>query len=80
MLRKAHDVLWTAADGNWRSSLCYLQIHPESGSAQLAVAGNIHAYVISSRGYRVVAGNTTMLAVQPDCEFRNEQLEHEAGE
>ncbi len=80
VLRKANDVLWTAADGNWRSSLCYLQIHPESGSAQLAVAGNIHAYVISSRGYRVVAGNTTMLAVQPDCEFRNEQLYLEAGE
>jgi hypothetical protein len=80
VLRKANDVLWGSADGDWRSSLCYLQIHPESGSAQLAIAGNIHAYVISSRGYRVVAGNTTMLAVQPDCEFRNEQLYLEAGE
>jgi phosphoserine phosphatase RsbU/P len=80
VLRKANDVLCTAADGDWRSSLCYLQIHPESGSTQLAIAGNIHAYVISSRGYRVVAGNTMQLAVQPDCEYRNDQLYLEAGE
>jgi phosphoserine phosphatase RsbU/P len=80
VLRKANDILWGAQDGDWRSSLCYLQIHPESGSTQLSLAGDICAYVIGSRGYRMIAGNTTQLAVQPDSSYRNEQLYLEAGD
>lgn len=80
VLRKANDILWGTQDGDWRSSLCYLQIHPESGSTQLSIAGDICAYIIGSRGYRMIAGNTTMLALQPDSTYRNEQLYLEAGD
>lgn len=80
VIRKANDILWGAQDGDWRSSLCYLQIHPESGSAQLSIAGDICAYVIGTRGYRMIAGNTTMLAMQPDATYRNEQLYLEGGD
>jgi phosphoserine phosphatase RsbU/P len=80
VLRKANDLLWESHEGDWRSSLCYLQIHPESGSAQISVAGDIHAYVINNRGYRLIAGNNTMLSLQPDTSYRNEQLYLEAGD
>lgn len=80
VIRKANDILWGTQDGDWRSSLCYLQVHPESGSAQLSIAGDICAYIISSRGYRMIAGNTTMLALQPDSSYRNEQMYLEAGD
>lgn len=80
VIRKANDILWAAQDGDWRSSLCYLQVHPESGSTQLSIAGDICAYLIGSRGYRLIAGNTTLLALQPDSSYRNEQLYLEAGD
>ena len=80
VLRKANEILWGTQDGDWRSSLCYLQVHPESGSTQLSIAGDICAYVIGSRGYRMIGGNTTMLALQPDSTYRNEQLYLEAGD
>jgi serine phosphatase RsbU (regulator of sigma subunit) len=80
VMRKANEILWGSQGVDWRSSLCYLQIHPESGSTQLAIAGDICAYIIGSRGYRLVAGNTTMLALQPDSSYHNEQLYLEAGD
>ncbi len=80
VLRKANDILWAAEDGDWRSSLCYLQIHPESGSMQLAMAGNIQGFIVSSRGYRMLNGTPTALALQPDSRFDNQQLYLEAGE
>ena len=80
VIRKANDILWASQDGDWRSSLCYLQVHPESGSTQLSIAGDICAYLIGSRGYRLIAGNTTLLALQPDSSYRNEQLYLEAGD
>ncbi len=80
VMRKANEILWGTQEGDWRSSLCYLQVHPESGSTQLAIAGDICAYVIGCRGYRMIAGNTTMLALQPDSTYRNEQLYLEAGD
>jgi hypothetical protein len=80
VIRKANEILWGTQEGDWRSSLCYLQVHPESGSTQLSIAGDICAYIIGSRGYRMIAGNTTMLALAPDSTYRNEQLYLEAGD
>ncbi len=80
VLRKANDLMWDTQDGDWRSSLAYLQVHPESGSAQIAIAGGIQAFIINSRGYRLVAGSTTELATQPDTVYRNTQLYLEAGD
>ncbi len=80
ILRKANDILWATEDGDWRSSLCYLQIHPESGSTQLSLAGSIQAFIVGARGFRLLGGNTTALAVQPDSQFDNQQLYLEAGE
>ncbi len=80
VLRKANDILWAAQDGDWRSSLCYLQVHPESGSTQIALAGNIQAFIVGSRGFRLLSGTPTALAVQPDSSFDNQQLYLEAGE
>ncbi len=80
VLRRANDILWQAEDGDWRSSLCYLQIHPESGSTQLALAGNIQAFVFGSRGYRMLSGTPSLLAEQPDSRFENQQIYLEGGE
>lgn len=80
VLRKANDLLWSAAEGDWRSSLCYLQIHPQSGSTQLALAGDIQAFIIGSRGYRRLSCTPTKLAAQPDTRFQNQLIYLEAGE
>ncbi|MFN3189876.1 MAG: PP2C family protein-serine/threonine phosphatase [Aureliella sp.] len=80
ILRKANDILWDVEDGDWRSSLCYLQIHPESGATQLGTTGDIQAFLVSSRGVRMINGTPTYLAEQPDTTFRNEQLTLEGGE
>ncbi len=80
VLRKANDILWATDDGDWRSAVCYLQIHPASGALQFALAGNIQAFIISSRGFRPLGGTSTLLGVQPDSHFDNQQLALEAGE
>lgn len=80
VMRKANDILWAAQDGDWRAAACYLQIQPASGALQYALAGNIQAFIINSRGFRPLRGTSTMLAVQPDCHFDNQQMVLEAGE
>lgn len=80
VLRKANDILWDSVDGDWRSALCYLQIHPESGATQLCTAGDIQAFVFGSRGFRMLPSTTTMLGSQPDTRFENEQLYLEGGD
>ena len=80
VLRKANDILWDVQDGDWRSALCYVQIHPGSGSTQIALAGDIQVFIVSARGVRTVGGTTTLLAQQPDTSFFNEQLYLEGGD
>lgn len=80
VLRRANDILWEADDGDWRSSLCYLQIHPESGSTTLALAGDIQAFVLSQYGHRRLSGTPAHVAAQPDTSFQNQQIYLEAGE
>ena len=80
ILRKTNDILWSSEDESWRSSLCYLQTHPESGSTQLALGGDIQTLLMSERGFRMISGTPTLLGEQPDTSFRNEQLYLEGGE
>ncbi|MEM7478884.1 MAG: SpoIIE family protein phosphatase, partial [Planctomycetota bacterium] len=80
VLRKANDILWDVEDADWRSSLCYVQIHPESGAAELSLTGDVQAFMISQRGMRRVNGTPTPLAEQPDTRFYNEHLHLEGGE
>ncbi|QDV23908.1 PP2C family protein-serine/threonine phosphatase [Aureliella helgolandensis] len=80
VLRRVNDILWDTAAGDWRSSLCYLQIEPETGTMQLALSGSIQAFSISSYGFRRLDGTPTHLAAQPDTTFKNQELMLEAGE
>lgn len=80
VLQKANDILWDIEDADWRSSLCYLNVHPASGSTELALAGDIQVFLVSSRGVRAIGGTPTPLAEQPDTKFFNEQLYLEGGE
>jgi serine phosphatase RsbU (regulator of sigma subunit) len=80
VMRKANDILWEAEDGDWRSSLCYINLHPESGTTQLAMAGNIQAFIVASHGFRMLSGTPTLLAEQPDTRFENQQVYLEGGE
>lgn len=80
VLRKANDILWDVEDADWRSSLCYLTIHPDSGAAELALAGDIQAFVVTPRGVRTIGGAPTPLAEQPDTTFFSEQVNLEGGE
>lgn len=80
ILRKANDLLWSTEDGDWRSSLCYLQLEPSSGTMQYATAGTVQAFLFGSRGFRMLPCTPTMLASQPDTRFDNQQLTLEGGE
>ncbi len=80
ILRRANDVLWQAQDGDWRSSLGYCVLHPDSGSVSLAVAGSIQAFLVGDHGFRPLPRTETALAAQPDTSFRSTQLYLEAGE
>ncbi|MCA9129931.1 MAG: SpoIIE family protein phosphatase [Planctomycetales bacterium] len=80
VLRRANDVLWETQDGDWSSSLAYLQVHPESGSVQFCMAGDIQAFQISHYGFRPLNGTQTRLAVQPDTTFRDEHLVLDGGD
>ncbi len=80
ILRKANDLLWDVEEGDWRSALCYVQVHPESGSMQLALAGDLQAFIVGPRGFRMIQGTPTLLAEQPDTRFINEQHYLEGGE
>ncbi len=80
ILRKANDILWDVEDGDWRSSLCYLQIMPQSGAVQLSHCGDIQVFVVSSRGVRMVRNTPTYLAEAPDTTFQNQAINLEGGE
>lgn len=80
VIRKANDLLWNAEDGDWRFSLCYLQLHADSGSLQLNLAGQLQAYLITNRGHRMVAGDAMQLGQQADANFTDSQIYLEAGE
>lgn len=80
ILRKANDLLWQIEEGDWRASLSYLTIHPESGSLEYALIGDIQMLLISPRGARRLRGNPSYLAEQPDTSFHNESVMLEGGE
>ena len=80
ILRKANDLLWPIEDGDWRASLSFLKIHPESGSVEYSLAGDIQMFLVSSRGVRALRGTSAYLAEQPDTSFMTETLVLEGGE
>ena len=80
VLRKANDLLWHSQDGDWRSSLAYLQVEPKSGQAKFCAAGSIQSFIVGCRGFRMISGTPTLLGELPDTQFRNQQIALEAGE
>jgi serine phosphatase RsbU (regulator of sigma subunit) len=80
ILRKANDLLWDVEEGDWRSALCYVKVHPESGSIELASGGDLQAFIVGQHGFRMIRGTPTLLAEQPDTRFHNEQHYLEGGE
>lgn len=80
ILRKANDLLWQVEDGDWRASLSYAKIHPESGSLEYALAGDIQMFLVGPRGARRLTGTSAYLAEQPDTSFHNETVYLEGGE
>ncbi len=80
VLRRANDLLWETHDSDWRSSLAYMILDPQTGMLELSLAGKIQAFVFGSHGYRMINGTTTELAQQPDTEFRRQEISMEAGE
>lgn len=80
ILRRANDVLWNTQEGDWRCSMAYLQLQPDSGLLQMSLAGDIQAFLFGPNGYRMLAGTTTPLASQPDTLFENLEIILQAGE
>lgn len=80
VLRRANDLLWEANDADWRSSLAYMLLDPDTGTLDLAMAGRIQAFVFGAHGFRMLGGTCTELAAQPDTKFQRHEIVMEAGE
>lgn len=80
VLRKANDIAWGHSDGDWRSSLGFLQIDPNLGAVQLAAAGEIQSFIIGARGFRMIASSGPSIATQPDATYKTERFGIEPGE
>lgn len=80
VIRKAADIAWGHEDGDWRSSLAFLQVNPDTGAAQIAVAGGIQSFVIGARGFRMIACCGPAIATQPDGTYKTERFVMEPGE
>ncbi|HBE72393.1 MAG TPA: hypothetical protein DDW52_30020 [Planctomycetaceae bacterium] len=80
ILRRANDQLWNVHDSDWRSSLAYMLIDPDSGQLDLSMAGCIQGFLFGQNGYRMLTGTGTELAAQPDTLFQRQELTMEAGE
>ncbi len=80
VIRKANEIAWGHDDADWRGSLGYAQIDPDSGTVQIASAGNIQSFVIGQRGFRMIATNGPAIATQPDATYKTERIMLEQGE
>lgn len=80
LLRKVNDLLWAIPDGDWRCSLGYLQLESANGQAVIGIAGSIQAFIVNSRGYRMLTSTETLLGEQPDTVFKTESFRMEGGE
>jgi serine phosphatase RsbU (regulator of sigma subunit) len=80
VMRKANGIHWAAQDGDWRASLGYIQIDPNSGEAIYSLAGSVQAFEVNSRGYRMLPGITTVLGAMPDTLFKSQRLSLNGGE
>lgn len=80
VLRKANDLLWSVPEGDWRCSLAYLQVHADSGIGKCCIAGSIQAYLVGSRGYRMLGSTPTLLGQQPDMTFQTLPIRLEGGD
>jgi hypothetical protein len=80
LLRKTNDLLWAIPDGDWRCSLGYFQLDPNSGSGLLGIAGSIQAFIVNARGYRILGTTETFLGEQPDTTFKMESIRLEGGD
>lgn len=80
VLRKANDMLWAAEDGDWRSSLAYLQLNANTGSGLYGLSGSIQAFQVNASGYRPLKGTSTFLGQQPDTTFERNTVRLEGGD
>jgi phosphoserine phosphatase RsbU/P len=80
VMRKANDMLWGYEDGDWRTSLCYLKVDPQTGECILSRAGDIQAFIIGIRGHRILSGTPTHVAAMPDTVFEDQRIQLEAGD
>jgi serine phosphatase RsbU (regulator of sigma subunit) len=79
MLSRVNDTLCTASPGDQRAGLAYALVDPDSGKAEIALAGNVAGLVMNSRERHVVRRRGPLLGDSPDAAFRAERLVVEPG-
>jgi serine phosphatase RsbU (regulator of sigma subunit) len=79
-MRKSNDMLWGANDGDWRCSLGYFKLDPNTGIGNYAIAGSVQGFVVGVNGYRMLASVPTLLGQQPDTAFENQALRMDGGD
>jgi phosphoserine phosphatase RsbU/P len=80
VMRKSNDMLWSANDGDWRCSLGYFKLDPNTGIGNYAIAGSVQGFVVGVNGYRILASVPTLLGQQPDTAFENQALRMDGGD
>ncbi len=80
ILRKANDLMWSVPDGDWRCSLGYLQVDAQAGVGKCCIAGSIQAFIVGSRGFRMLGSTSTLVGQQPDTKFQTQSFRLEGGD
>lgn len=80
IMRMLNDTLWSMNDADWTASLALMQLNPSTGYGSICTAGNVHAFIVSSRGFRPLGTPRTRIAMQPDTLFASNRFILQPGE
>jgi sigma-B regulation protein RsbU (phosphoserine phosphatase) len=80
LLSRVNDTLYAASPGDQRASMAYALIDPECGQLELALAGNVGAFLVGSGGKAMANASQPLLGESPEVPFRSNQAVLNPGE
>lgn len=66
IMQSINDLHWSMQDADWKASMALFYLNPETGYGSLCNAGNVHAFVVSERGFRPIASNCSPIGASPE--------------
>lgn len=79
MLDRLNEVLWTCSTGDRFAALAYAMIDPDTGSVELAAAGDVEALLVGPHGGEVLTATNPRLGADPDTFFSQATCQLDPG-